>query len=215
MVHPLFFFAGVPAPAQRPRRLPARWVLLVALMVGTVGRAEETATEEPRFQWDWTAGFLTEVGGGATPLDYDATPLILSLKLPPHFTREWRGGLLIFRPRLDLLLEPIVRGPESFFGGVTAAGELEWRAPSRRFSAFFSSGGGVGWLDSKGHEVAGGQGQDFNFTWFIHAGLRFDVRRDWFLSPGVYFQHISNRNLDDINPGVNLLGPTLSFGRRF
>jgi hypothetical protein len=84
-----------------------------------------------------------------------------------------------------------------------------------RFELFFASGGGFGWMDSKGYEIAGGQGQDFNLNWLIHAGVRYRASSGWRYSAGVYFQHISNRGMDDINPGLNSLGPTLALSRRF
>jgi lipid A 3-O-deacylase len=70
-------------------------------------------------------------------------------------------------------------------------------------------------MDSKGYEVPGGQGQDFNLNWLIHAGVRFRTAHAWWASLGLYFQHISNRGLNKINPGLNALGPTLGLSRKF
>jgi lipid A 3-O-deacylase len=113
------------------------------------------------------------------------------------------------------LLEPIVVGPESVYVGLASAGEVEWHHPSNRFEMFFASGGGFGWMNSKGYEVVGGQGQDFNLNWLIHAGVRYRTSSGWRCSMGVYFQHISNRGMNDINPGLNSLGPTVALSRRF
>ena len=121
----------------------------------------------------------------------------------------------MLRSRFSLLLEPIVVGPEKFYLGLAAAGELEWRHPSNRFEAFFASGGGFGWMDSKGYEIAGGQGQDFNLNWLVHTGIRYRTKSGWRWSAGAYFQHISNRGMNKINPGLNSLGPTLAVSRRF
>jgi hypothetical protein len=169
----------------------------------------------PRYEWDYTTGVLWKVGGGATPLTYVLLPQIISLKIPPVTERPFAGGTLVLRSRFSLLIEPITRGPERSFLGAAAAGELEWRNPSDRFRGFLASGGGFGWINSKGHEIAGGQGQDFNLNWLVHAGVRCRMRNDWLFSAGVYFQHISNRGMDRVNPGLNAVGPTLGLARRF
>jgi lipid A 3-O-deacylase len=70
-------------------------------------------------------------------------------------------------------------------------------------------------MNSKGYEIIGGQGQDFNLNWLIHVGARYQIASGWRCSAGIYFQHISNRGMDKINPGLNSLGPTLSLSRRF
>jgi hypothetical protein len=168
-----------------------------------------------RWETEVATGILWKVGGGATPLPYVLLPQIISFKIPPINERPWAGGTLVFRSRFSLLLEPIVRGPEHSYLGVAAAGELEWRSAAEGFTGFFSSGGGFGWMDSKGYAVRGGQGQDFNLNWLIHTGVRFRTAHDWRLSLGLYFQHISNRGMDKINPGLNALGPTLDLSRKF
>lgn len=168
-----------------------------------------------RWEIDYSAGVLWKVGGGATRLPYVFAPQIISFKIPPITQRPWAGGTLMLRSRFSLLFEPIVRGPEHSYLGVAAAGELEWRDATERWACFFASGGGFGWLDSKGHETPGGQGQDFNLNWLIHSGVRYRTSTGWWWSAGVYFQHISNRGMDDVNPGVNALGPTVGLARRF
>lgn len=178
-----------------------------------MGAAIEDAKPAGRYEWDVTTGVLWNVGGGATPLSYVIVPQIISCKLPPISERPWAGGTIVLRSRISLLVEPIIRGPERSFLGAAAAGELEWRG--ERFTAFFASGGGFGWMDSKGYEIAGGQGQDFNLNWLIHSGVRYRTRTNWVGSLGLYFQHISNRGMDRINPGLNSLGPTIGISRRF
>lgn len=170
---------------------------------------------EPAYEWEIATGLLWKVGGGATPLTYRLVPQILSLKIPPIVERPWLGGTFVMRSRFSLLLEPIIHGPENYYAGLAAAGELEWRHPSHRFDVFFASGGGFGWMDSKGYEVVGGQGQDFNLNWLIHTGVRYRTRTGWRWSAGLYFQHLSNRGMNKINPGLNALGPTLGLSRRF
>jgi hypothetical protein len=125
------------------------------------------------------------------------------------------GGNLVMRNRFSLLIEPIVEGPESYFLGGNGSGILEWWNASRTFNLFFSAGGGLGVMDSKGYEVEGAQGQDLNFTYFGYAGARCRLGERASVALGLYYQHISNTGLDDINPGIDSLGPMLSFGWHF
>lgn len=178
-------------------------------------QADAIVIEPMRWEVDVTSGLLWKVGGGATPLSYTLVPTIISLKIPPVTQRPWAGGILMMRSRFSLLLESIVRGPERSFLGVAAAGELEWRQKQGPLAMFFAAGGGFGWLDSKGYEIPGAQGQDFNLNWLMHAGGRYRLSGDWVISFGAYFQHISNRGMDKVNPGLNAVGPTFGIAKRF
>ena len=193
--------------------------VVLALCLSTSSDAAETRAlaADPLDRWevDFETGVLWKVGGGATPLDYVVMPQILSLKTPAVAQWAFFGGDLVMRSRFSLLIEPIVKGPESHYIGASASGILEWWDQARTRSLFFSSGGGLGGMDSKGYEVKGAQGQDLNFNWFIYSGARFRGGERWTASVGVYFQHISNTGLDEVNPGLNSLGPMLSVGWDF
>lgn len=186
---------------------------LVAARDADISSSQIPATSRWAFQAD--TGILWRVTGSATPLSYTVTPQIISLQGPPHFETDFADGILVLRPRFSLLLEPIIKGPESYFVGTTGAGDLEWRHPSGNFSVFFCGGGGVGLMNSKGYETKGGQGQDFNLTWFAHVGTRLRLTETWRWSAGVFFQHISNGHMDKVNPGLNAVGPTLGLVRNF
>jgi len=191
--------------------------LACAAFCATASAADEPAlTPNLRYELDYSTGLFWKVGGGATPLTYRLLPQIVTLKIPPiHVWENWAGGTLVMRSRFSLLLEPIIHGPEHYYLGLTAAGELEWRNPDQHFTVFFASGGGFGWMDSKGYQVKGAQGQDFNLNWMIHSGVRYRPSEEWQYSLGLYFQHISNKGMDKVNPGLNALGPTFSISRLF
>lgn len=191
------------------------WIL--AGLCGAAAVTEEPVTFTPnlRYELEFTTGIFWKVGGGATPLSYTLLPQIISLKIPPINSRPFAGGTLVMRSRFSLLLEPIIKGPENYYVGLAAAGEIEWRDSSQRLTVFFASGGGFGWMNSKGYQIAGAQGQDFNLNWLIHSGVRYRTSEDSQLSLGLYFQHISNKGMDKVNPGLNALGPTVSWSRLF
>jgi len=168
------------------------------------------------WEFDLESGALWRVGHGATPLNYTVLPQMLTLKSPTALRLgRIAGGDLVVRNRFSLLLEPIVAGPESYYFGVSGSGCLEWWNARRNFSLFFAAGGGLGWMDSRGHEIAGAQGQDLNFHWLLYPGVRYLGRNRMSVSLGLYFQHVSNTGLDEINPGLNALGPMLSVGWHF
>jgi len=174
-----------------------------------------TAPYDPTQHWevDYESGVIWRVTGSATPLSYTVLPQLLTVKSPlVGTTRPFFGGDLVIRNRFSLLVEPIDIGPEHHFIGGAASGILEWWDKRRTRSLFFAAGGGIGWLDSKGHEVKGAQGEDFNLNWLAYPGVPFSFRKRMSGSIGAYFPHVSNRYLNRVNPGLNAVGPMLSLG---
>lgn len=173
----------------------------------------DTANPDPLAHWefDFESGVLRKVGGGATPLRYVVLAELLTWKTPAVSHVAFAGGDLILRSRFSLLLEPIIKGPERYYLGASASGSLEWWNTPRTTSFFFTSGGGLGVMHSKGHQIAGAQGQDLDFNWLVYAGARKRWTSRASASLGIYFQHISNTGLDKINPGLNAVGPMIDF----
>ena len=208
------------------RFLLAVSVLLLSAAILVAGPVQKAQPQEPVAAGPshdpvdhWEVGFdtaaLWSVGGGASPLQYVFLPQIITIKTHSIFNLPMCGGDLVLRNRVSFLAEPIVEGPESYFIGAAAGGSLEWWNAQRSFSVFLSSGGGVGWMDAQGYVVEGGQGQDFNLNWYIHSGLSCRFTENLSASLGLYFQHVSNGGQNDVNPGVNALGPTLGVAWHF
>jgi hypothetical protein len=185
--------------------------VLALLIFAIAPTAVAKALSDPLHRWefDYESGVIRKFTGSATPLNYVVLPQLLTLKSPAVSHRKFAGGDLVMRSRFSLLLEPIVKGPESRYFGLSASGCLEWWTLARTTSFFFSSGGGVGLMDSRGHEIAGAQGQDLNFNWLIYGGARKRWSDRMSGSLGIYFQHVSNTGLDKVNPGLNAIGPML------
>ena len=168
------------------------------LLVGVAtAAAMESPSSDPTQEWrlDFESGTLWHFAGSASPLDYVFLPQILSLVGSPNIQRPFLGGELVLRSRYSLLLEPILHAPEHHYYGGSAAGLLEWWDDRRTRCLFLTSGGGFGWLDAKGYEIRGGQGQEFNFNWLIYAGGRIRVAERFAATIGVYYQHVSNGHL--------------------
>ena len=197
---------------------PVTLFLALSCLALARGGADPVAPYDPTQHWeaDYESGVIWRVTGDATPLGYAVLPQLLTVKSPLVGTaRPFLGGDLVIRNRFSLLVEPIAVGPEHHFTGGAASGIMEWWDKRRTRDLFFAAGGGIGWLDSKGHEVKGAQGEDFNLNWFAYTGARLLFRNRLSASIGVYFQHISNRGMNRVNPGLNAVGPMLGVGRHF
>jgi len=182
------------------------------------GSSPAVVADDPVRHWEiaYETGVLWRVTGSATPLSYTVLPQMLTVKTPLVGTiRSLAGGDLVMRSRFSLLTEPITAGPEHHYLGAAASGLLEWWNTRRTCALFLASGGGIGWLDSKGQTVAGAQGENFNFNWLVYPGVKCTWNKSLSASLGVYFQHISNSGFNKVNPGLNAVGPMASLGWRF
>ena len=202
---------------SRPRCLLLSGLFCLFTLVVNAGEPHPTLAAQPRSpETTWTTelhtGALWSIGNNASPLDYRMLPQLLTLKTPAHW--EFHTGRLawLVRSRASFEFTPVIEGPESYFVGVTFAPSLEWWNQARTFSTFLSAGGGFGWMDSQGQTIPGGQGQDFNLTWFVHTGVSWQITPNLSASLGARFQHISNGGRNDINPGIDAFGPTLGLG---
>lgn len=167
---------------------------------------------KPSPSWEVTldSGYLWQVGHN-TDNDYEAIPTLVSLLSPEMFTL-WDGKITV-RNRFTLIHEAYTVGPEDYYLGVAAAPSLEAEVFDSFTTAFFSIGGGAGWINSSGG--TDGQGQDLAFNWFAHLGLRRQVFENLTISAGAYFTHHSNLGMTDPNPGMDLLGFTVGLGWKF
>ncbi len=183
-------------------------LLLILCTTLTSASALTPQPPDPADRWtvDFETGSLWRISD-STHLDYVVLPQMISLRSPAHFRFDLGPGEVTLRVRLTLLGEAVARGPESGYFGFSCSPSVEYWLPKRTTCFYFSAGGGCGVIDSRG--VAGGQGQDFTLNWFAAAGVRHYLRRDFALSAGLMFQHLSNGGATNPNPGLDSLGPVL------
>jgi lipid A 3-O-deacylase len=132
------------------------------------------------------------------------------------FTARWRWGVVERDSWLQgynqvyaiFMVEPIVRGPEDFYYGISLGFRYNFAKPGARFVPYVSGGVGLGWLDSHAN-VFGAQGQDFTFNILTATGVSYQVNDHLKLNAGILYQHFSNGGQTDPNPSVNLLGPQI------
>jgi opacity protein-like surface antigen len=181
-------------------------------------------TPPPVDEKDWTlelgSGVLfSNVRSGEPNQAYTIVPITLtaSLKLDEVGLDNELGGILRgysefwFRGQYD----QIERGPETHYEGLVVGPRYNFVQPGWKIIPYIEGGVGFDFADSNAN--AGGLGQDFNFSFTVGAGAKYNITDDFFLRLGVEYQHLSNAGLSDPVPNhpIDGLGPKLSFGYAF
>ncbi len=180
-------------------------------------------TPPPHGEQDWTL----ELGSGGlwsnVRTDQDKAYTIIPISLTASLRlddvgldHEW-GGILrgysefFFRGDYD----QIVHGPETHYEGLIVGPRYNFVQPGWKIIPYVE--GGVGFLFADANPVAGGLGQDFNFTFIVGAGAKYDITDHFFVRLGAEYQHVSNAGLSDPIPNnaIDSVGPKLSFGYAF
>ena len=138
------------------------------------------------------------------------------------FTARWRWGVIEKDSWLQgynqvyaiLMAEPLTRGPENHYFGISLGFRYNFAKPGARFVPYVSGGVGLGWLDSHA-DVYGAQGQDFTFNILSAIGVSYRVNDRLKIDGGVLYEHLSNAGQTDPNPSLNLIGPQLGITYSF
>jgi lipid A 3-O-deacylase len=162
--------------------------------------------EAPSFEFASETAYLVGIIGNPNSYEVPAQ----------FFTARWRWGVVEHDSWLQgynqvyasLVAEPLTRGPENHYFGISLGFRYNFAKPGARFVPYVSGGLGLGWLDSH-PQVFGAQGQDFTFNILTAVGVSYKVNDHWKWNAGVLYQHLSNGGQTDPNPSVNLLGPQI------
>jgi len=188
-------------------------LVLLGLIPTVVAFAADPEPPPPR-AWERSAltlesGVLWEIGTG-TKIPYRLVPTQLSWRSARAFGWDFSdGSTLLVRHRIALIGTWVQHGPESHYVGFSGSPSVEWWDKTATWSLFTGSGGGFGWIDSRG--VKGGQGEDFTLNWFIRGGIEHVVAKNTRISAGIMYQHMSNGGRTKPNPGIDALGFTLGY----
>jgi len=198
-------------------------------MAGT----EMTTTTDPKdaktmctlCEKDWTIELgsgvaFSNVRSGQPNQAYTVVPIQLtaSLKLDDVSLDNFLGGWLrgysefYFEGQYD----QIVHGPENHYEGLMVGPRYNFVQPGWKIVPFIEGGVGIGFADS--NPLQGGLGQDFNFSFEVAAGAKYNINDDWFLRLACQYQHVSNAGLSEpqfANHPIDMLGPVLSVGYSF
>ena len=150
---------------------------------------------------------------------YTIIPISLtaSLRLDDVSLDHELGGILrgysefFFRADYD----QIVHGPETHYEGMIVGPRYNFVQPNWKVIPYVE--GGVGFVFADSNPEAGGLGEDFNFTFIVGAGAKYNITDNFFVRLGAEYQHVSNAGLSDPTPNnaIDAVGPKLSFGYSF
>jgi hypothetical protein len=195
-------------------------VVFAFVLMTTVARAgSETAatrmTEDldaPRFEISTESAYLMGIIGNPNSYDIGAQFLTGRIRWGAVHTDGWlRGFNQVY---LLAMAEPIFRGPENYYFGISTGLRYNFVRPGARWIPYISGGVGAGFIDSHA-QVFGAQGQDFTFNILTAAGVSYKVNDHWKATAGVLYQHLSNAAQTDPNPSLNLLGPQIGLTYSF
>lgn len=198
------------------------WLLLFLGTFSTLQAGEPMPVVEhglpsqlERESWtlDLSGAFLKKIISPLANHPYRMAPALLTLKSPGWMHWPLGSGTFCIRNTATVIAEPIFGGPETHYFGLALRPSFEWWRGDERLSFYFSPGGGVGAIDSRG--VKGGQGQDFTLNILASAGVGWKVADRVSLRTGVLFQHLSNGGQTNPNPGLNAIGPELALSFSF
>ncbi|MEI9998805.1 MAG: acyloxyacyl hydrolase [Verrucomicrobiota bacterium] len=173
---------------------------------------------------DWTL----ELGSGVTWSNvrsgqpnqaYTIVPVTLtaSLRLDDDSLDNFLGGFL--RGHSEFFFrgdyQQIVHGPENHVEDFIVGPRYNFVQPGWKLIPYVEGGVGIAFADS--NPAQGGLGQDFNFTFTVGAGAKYQLDPNWFVRAGVEYQHVSNAGLSDPIPNhpIDALGPKISIGYSF
>jgi hypothetical protein len=199
------------------------WAIGAAVALGTfsVARAgtqidafapRSDVLDPPRFEAALQTSYLLGVFGNPNSYEIGAAFLTGRIRWGVNPNDGWLRGYNQFY--VLAMAEPIFRGPENRYFGMSFGFRYNFVQPSARLIPYFSGGVGLGWIDSHA-DVFGAQGQDFTFNILSAAGVAYKIDDHWKLDVGLLYQHLSNGGQTDPNPSLNLFGPQLGISYSF
>jgi hypothetical protein len=190
-------------------------IALCASLLGVAAFAADPETAPAPVQpWQISSytletGVLWEIGTG-TPIAYRLVPTQFSWRSPEAFGFTFdNGARLTFRNRLTLIGTWVEHGPESHYIAFSGSPSVELWDKTGKWSLYTGSGGGAGFIDSRG--VKGGMGQDLTLNWFIRGGIEHVLANGSQINAGIMYQHMSNGGMTKPNPGIDALGFTIGY----
>jgi opacity protein-like surface antigen len=196
--------------------------LLVIWFVMCVGNARgggETVStriaedlDAPRFEISTESAYLLGIIGNPNSYEIGAQFVTGRVRWGAVHSDGWlRGFNQVY---LLAMAEPIFRGPENYYFGISTGLRYNFVRPGSRLVPYISGGIGIGYIDSR-PQVPGAQGEDVTFNILTAMGVSYKLDNHWKANAGILYQHLSNAGLTDPNPSLNLLGPQLGMTYSF
>ncbi len=154
----------------------------------------------------------TYAGYRIEPIELTAALAVDDVSLDNFLGGVFRGYTeFLFRGQYD----NIDKGPEDRYAGILVGPRYNFVQPGWKIIPYVEGTVGVGFATSR--PELGGLGQDFNFTFEVGAGAKYQINCDWSVRLGVQYQHMSNAGLSAPakNNPIDALGPIVSLGYSF
>jgi opacity protein-like surface antigen len=198
--------------------MKTHWILFamfVSSLVSPLARAgsDKVSThftpddaDAPRFEMSTETAYMLGIIGNPNSYEVGAQFITARWRFGPVYRDGFFRGYNQFY--VLTMAEPIFRGPENFYYGISLGLRYNFLHPDSRFTPYVSGGVGLGWIDSHADQF-GAQGQDFTFNCLGALGISYRINDHWKASVGLVYQHLSNGGQTDPNPSLNLLGPQI------
>ncbi len=152
------------------------------------------------------------------PLHYTLVPIFPSLRWQMGNVR----GPWILRGNTDLTVSlsvtAIPRGPEKVYGAFDLGVRRNFVYRNWRADPYFEFRTGAGFIDAQApHGVQYAQGEDYTFTLWLGAGMRYNFNPRYSVSLGPTYMHVSNGYLSEPryeDSGINVVGGVVGFNVR-
>lgn len=168
--------------------------------------------EAPDFEMSTETAYMLGWIGNPNGYEVGAQFVTARWRIPPSFREGWLRGYHQFY--VLGMAEPIFRGPENYYYGISVGLRYVFVQPGSRFGIYISSGVGLGWIDSHADQF-GAQGQDFTFNILCAVGVTYKLNERWQATGGALYQHLSNGGQTDPNHSLNLIGPQIGLTYSF
>jgi hypothetical protein len=190
---------------------------ITSLAFAGTGRSEAfgpkpEVLDPPSFEIAAETSYLLGVFGNPNSYEIGAAFITGRVRWGVNQSEGWLRGYNQFY--VTGMAEPIFRGPENHYFGISFGFRYNFVQPNWRFIPYFSGGAGLGWIASHA-DVFGAQGQDFTFNILTAAGVAYKIDEHWKVDAGLLYQHLSNAGQTSPNPSLNLLGPQLGVSYSF
>jgi opacity protein-like surface antigen len=163
-------------------------------------------SDAPSFEMSTETAYMLGVIGNPNSYEIGAQFITARWRFGPVYREGFLRGYNQFYSLG--MVEPIFRGPENFYYGISVGLRYNFLHPESRWTPYVSGGVGLGWIDSHSN-VFGAQGQDFTFNCLGAFGVSYKINDHWQATAGAVYQHLSNGGQTDPNPSLNLLGPQI------
>jgi lipid A 3-O-deacylase len=163
-------------------------------------------SDAPSFEMSTETAYMLGVIGNPNSYEIGAQFITARWRFGPVYREGFLRGYNQFY--ILGMVEPIFRGPENFYYGISVGLRYNFLHPESRWTPYLSGGVGLGWIDSHSN-IYGAQGQDFTFNCLGALGVSYRLSDRCQLTAGLVYQHLSNGGQTDPNPSLNLLGPQI------